>query len=168
MVKEIAFNMASSNIRVGSGASREIGMDLADMGVRNVLLVVDQNLTEVEAVAGILESLEDQKIESKVFDNVRIEPTDESLKEAVEFAQSQTFDAFVAVGGGSTIDTAKAANLYSTYPADFLDYVNARTGYVMLEGRVGCVGDPHEILKTIKDKGYEECIKCLVRSFPYA
>ena len=63
-----------------------------------------------------------------LFDRVQIEPTDASFKEAIAFAVGEQVDAFVAVGGGSTIDTAKAANLYATYPADFLDYVNAPIG----------------------------------------
>ena len=57
-----------------------------------------------------------------------MESTDHSFKEAIEFAGKEPFDAFVAVGGGSTIDTAKAANLYTSYPADFLDYVNPPIG----------------------------------------
>ncbi len=63
-----------------------------------------------------------------VFDRVRVEPTDESLQEAIQFASAGDYDAFMAVGGGSTIDTAKAANLYSCWPADFLDYVNPPIG----------------------------------------
>ena len=63
-----------------------------------------------------------------MFDNVHIEPTDESLGQATAAARAEDFDAFVAVGGGSTIDTAKAANLYSCYPADLLDYVNPPIG----------------------------------------
>ena len=55
-------------------------------------------------------------------------PADRSFCEAAEVATAGGFDSFVAVGGGSAIDTAKAANLYSTYPADFLDYVNAPIG----------------------------------------
>ena len=64
----------------------------------------------------------------KLFDAVCIEPTDESFQEAIRFATEGEFDAFVAVGGGSTIDTAKAANLYSTFPAEFLDFVNPPIG----------------------------------------
>ena len=59
---------------------------------------------------------------------MRVEPTDESFQEAIRAAQADNYDAFVAVGGGSTIDTAKAANLYSCYPADLLDYVNPPIG----------------------------------------
>ncbi len=60
---------------------------------------------------------------------MRVEPSDESFLDAIAFANERPFDAFVAVGGGSTIDTAKAVNLYTTYPpADFLDYVNAPIG----------------------------------------
>ena len=50
-----------------------------------------------------------------------------------------------------------------THTGHILDYVDARTGYVMCDGVIGCEGDPHEILKTIKEKGYGECIKCMVR-----
>jgi Fe-S cluster assembly ATP-binding protein len=50
--------------------------------------------------------------------------------------------------------------LIITHTGHILDYVNARTGYVMCDGTIGCVGDPHEMLATIRDKGYNECIKC--------
>ncbi|MHC4085664.1 MAG: hydroxyacid-oxoacid transhydrogenase [Planctomycetota bacterium] len=128
MAKETAFNMASSNIRYGPGATQEIGMDLVDMGVENVMVVTDPNLAKLDFVYAALEALDKQNIRYTLFDKVRVEPTDTSLTEAIDFAAAQSFDAFVAIGGGSTIDTAKAANLYSTYPADFLDYVNAPIG----------------------------------------
>jgi len=53
-----------------------------------------------------------------------------------------------------------------THTGHILDYVNARTGYVMCDGVIGCVGDPHEILATIREKGYQECIKCFLRRTP--
>jgi len=53
-----------------------------------------------------------------------------------------------------------------THTGHILDYVDARTGYIMCDGMIGCEGDPHEILKTIKEKGYGECIKCMVRKVP--
>ncbi len=55
----------------------------------------------------------------------------------------------------------KHAGLIITHTGHILDYVNGRTGYVMLDGRIICQGDPHEILATIKEKGYEECAKCV-------
>jgi hydroxyacid-oxoacid transhydrogenase len=75
-----------------------------------------------------MEALQKEGIDPVLFDAVRIEPTDLSLKEAIRFAAQGGFDGYVAVGGGSSLDTAKAANLYSTYPADFLAYVNAPIG----------------------------------------
>ena len=52
-----------------------------------------------------------------------------SFKEAIAFAKAGGYDAFLAVGGGSVMDTCKAANLYASNPdADFLDYVNAPVG----------------------------------------
>jgi hydroxyacid-oxoacid transhydrogenase len=63
-----------------------------------------------------------------VYDDVEVEPTDASFKAAARFAQEGNFDGFISVGGGSVMDTCKAANLYASYPADFLTYINAPTG----------------------------------------
>ena len=126
--REYAFEMATSSVRFGVGVTREIGMDLADLGVRRAMVVTDANLARLAPVAVVLESLAGEGVGFALFDRVRIEPTDVSMKEAIAFARSEPFDAFVAVGGGSAMDTAKAANLYATHPADFLDYVNAPIG----------------------------------------
>lgn len=128
MLREIAFEMAASNIRFGAGVTREVGLDLADLKAERVMLLTDPQLRGLPPVSTVLESLSDHKIRFCLFDRVRVEPTDASFQEAIAVAQGEPFDAFVAVGGGSTIDTAKAANLYSCYPAEFLDYVNPPIG----------------------------------------
>jgi hydroxyacid-oxoacid transhydrogenase len=129
MDSDYAFEMATSNIRYGYGTTKELGMDLADMGIKRVMVVTDPKLSKMSPVETVLASLADQNVEYVLFDQVRIEPTDTSLKEAIEFAKAGEFDGFVAVGGGSAMDTAKVANLYSTYPPDgFLDYVNPPIG----------------------------------------
>ena len=56
--------------------------------------------------------------------------------------------------------------LIITHTGHILDYVNARTGYVMCDGTIGCVGDPHEMLATIRERGYNECIKCYLGRVP--
>ena len=128
MPNETVFEMATSSIRFGRGVTAEVGMDLAELKVRNVMVVADPNLRSTLPVTTVLESLETHRVPFKLFNAVRIEPTDESFQEGIRFATEGEFDAFVAVGGGSTIDTAKAANLYSTFPAEFLDYVNPPIG----------------------------------------
>jgi len=128
MIRDTAFEMATSAVRFGPGVTREVGMDLADMGARRVMVLTDFNLSRMAPVATVLGTLEREKIEYSLFDRVRIEPTDISFQAAIDFAQADQFDAFVAVGGGSTIDTAKAANLYSCYPAELLEYVNRPIG----------------------------------------
>ena len=126
---ETAFEMAVSSVRFGAGVTREVGMDLADLGARKVLVLTDPGLRGMRPVATAMESIEASGVRATLYDRVRVEPTDESFQDAIAFARGGEFDAFVAVGGGSTIDTAKAVNLYVTYPpADFLDYVNPPIG----------------------------------------
>jgi len=128
MPHETVLTMSSAAIKYGFGATREVGFDLKELGAARVMVVTDSRLAELSPVATVLESLKREGIEAVLFAETRIEPTDGSLKDAVRFAQEGRFDGFVGVGGGSCIDTAKAANLYSTYPADFLTYVNAPIG----------------------------------------
>ena len=128
MNTDSAFEMSTASVRFGPGVTREVGMDLTDLGARGVMVLTDANLSKMPPVATVVTSLTQEKIEFALFDKVSVEPTDASFQEAIEFARAGQFDAFVAVGGGSTIDTAKAANLYATYPAEFLDYVNPPVG----------------------------------------
>ena len=126
--RDTAFQMAASNIRFGRGITREIGMDLVDLKARRTMVVIDPALRDHPVGHTVLESLKQNHIGFEVFDDLSIEPTDASFKAAADCATQGGFDSFVAVGGGSTIDTAKAANLYSTHPSDFFDYVNAPIG----------------------------------------
>jgi len=64
------------------------------------------------------------------------------------------------------IPERKCMGLIITHTGHILNYVNARTGYVMCDGVIGCEGDPHEILATIREKGYQECIRCFMRRTP--
>ena len=125
---ETAFTMDTSSIKFGPGSTREVGFEIARLGAKRVAVVTDPRMAQLQPVAVVLESLRAEGIDAVLFDEVEVEPTDESFKAAIEFATDGDFDGFISVGGGSSIDTAKAANLYSTYPADFLTYVNAPIG----------------------------------------
>lgn len=128
MMFETAFTMDASKLKYGHGVTREIGHDMKQLGATRVIVITDPNLSASEPVSVVCDALRAVGIDAVLFSQVRVEPTDTSLKEAIQFATDGTFEGFVAVGGGSTIDSAKAANLYSTYPADFLTYVNPPIG----------------------------------------
>ena len=125
---ETRFTMDTSSIKFGPGATGEIGNDLQRLGVRRALVLTDPGLADSEPVAVVQAALRREGIDHTLFSDVRIEPTDGSFQKAIRVATEGNFDGYVAVGGGSTIDTAKAANLYATYPAEFLAYVNPPIG----------------------------------------
>ena len=128
MAFETAFIMETSSVKYGAGATREVGWDVKRAGGTRVMVVTDPYLSESRPVQIALQSLRDEGLDAVLYDRVRVEPTDVSLKEAIDFATDGGFDAYVAVGGGSAMDTAKAANLYATWPADFMAYVNPPIG----------------------------------------
>ena len=126
---ETAFTMDTASIKFGPGVTREVGHDIGRFGPRRVMVVTDPNLSDSHMIDTVSRSLREQGIDAVLYDQARIEPTDGSFKNAIAFAQDGNFDGYVAVGGGSVIDTAKVANLYATYPTeDFLDYVNPPIG----------------------------------------
>jgi len=129
MVKDNAFEMATSSVRFGAGVTREIGPELADAGIARVLVITDPFVRDLHPVETVRQSLDDTKIGYAFYDRVRIEPTERSFLDAIAFARETEYQAIVAVGGGSVIDTAKAVNLYTCHPPqDFLEYVNPPIG----------------------------------------
>jgi len=128
MRNDIAFEMSGSNLRFGPGVTREVGLDLKEMSAQRVMVVTDPRMAKLPPVDVVRESLDQSRIAYDLYDRVRVEPSEQSFQDAIKFASAGAYDAFVAVGGGSAIDTAKAANLYATWPADFMEYVNAPLG----------------------------------------
>ncbi len=125
---ESAFTMDTSSIKYGPGVTREVGEDVKNLGVSRVMVVTDPALVDHVAVTTTISALKAAGVDFALFSGTRVEPTDISFQEAIDFAIDGAFDGYVAVGGGSAIDTAKAANLYATYPAELLTYVNAPIG----------------------------------------
>jgi alcohol dehydrogenase class IV len=123
------FTYGAPQLKFGPGASDEIGHDLAQYGVRRVLVVTDPGVAATGHPRRVADQLAAAGLEAGLYDGAHVEPTDASLRAAVDFARdSGPWDAFVAVGGGSAIDTAKAVNLLSTNPGDLMYYVNAPVG----------------------------------------
>ncbi|MCF6507015.1 iron-containing alcohol dehydrogenase [Blastococcus sp. MG754426] len=126
---ESVFTYGAPQLKFGNGASDEIGFDLSRYGVRRVLVVTDPGVAATGHPQRVADQMAQFGIEARVFDGVHVEPTDVSLVEAIDEARSSgPWDAFVAVGGGSSIDTAKAINLLTTNPGELMDYVNVPVG----------------------------------------
>ena len=128
MKTEEIFTLDISNIKFGQGVTYETGFEMQRLSCKNVMVVTDPNMSNSEATEIALNSLQSAGIRTTLYDKVHIEPTDVSFKEAIAFANNMGFDGYLAIGGGSSIDTAKAVNLYQSYPAEFLTYVNAPVG----------------------------------------
>jgi hydroxyacid-oxoacid transhydrogenase len=126
--QESVFTYQAPPFKFGAGALDEIGHDLRQLGVGRVLVLTDAGVAGTGLAERVKESAVAAGVEVVIFDDVHVEPTNESFKSAIAFAKSGEWDGFVAVGGGSVIDTAKAVNLYTTYPAELLHYVNAPFG----------------------------------------
>ncbi len=134
-MSESVFTYAAPGLKFGRGASDEIGWDVQQLvataggSARHVLLVTDPGVAATGHPERIAEAMGTRGLDVTVFPGARVEPTDASMEEAISFARAAgPFDAVVAVGGGSAIDTAKAVNLLLTNAGSLMDYVNAPVG----------------------------------------
>jgi hydroxyacid-oxoacid transhydrogenase len=129
LTEETIFTWGAPPLKFGAGASDEVGFEMAQYGVRRVLIVTDPGVSALGAPQRIADTLRRYDISSEIFDGVHVEPTDDSMNKAVEYARVQgEWDGFVAVGGGSAIDTAKAMNLLTSHPGELMDYINKPIG----------------------------------------
>ncbi len=99
--------------------------------MKRVGLFADPRVAALAPFASVRAALVEAGLDVALYDAVAIEPTDASFLDAARFAREAKLDGYVSVGGGSVIDTCKAANLYASHPAEHLAYVNAPVG----EGR---------------------------------
>ena len=125
---ETVFTLEATPVKFGPGAVADAGWELKRLGVERALLVTDPRLAEAGIPDRVRESIEAEGIEVVVYDQARVEPTIDSLQHAADFALDAGVDGFVSVGGGSSMDTAKVANLIVSHPAEVMAYVNPPVG----------------------------------------
>ena len=89
--------MACSTVRYGIGVTRELGMDAQNLGAKKICLMTDPNLVKLSPVKKALDSLSKHGVSVEIFDRVRVEPTEASLQDSIEFAKKGNFDAYIAV-----------------------------------------------------------------------
>jgi alcohol dehydrogenase class IV len=123
-----AFTIDGSTMTFGAGCLDEAGDQAQALGMKRVALFTDRTVRELPPFTVVAESLRRAGVDFAIYDETEVEPTDRSFQAAARFAQDGYFDGYVSVGGGSVMDTCKAANLYATYPAEFLAYINAPIG----------------------------------------
>ena len=154
IVTDSICELSSSNLRYGVGSTVEIGQDIAHLlfapksasttttnKTKKVVIFTDKTIASLPCMEKVCSSLETSGVKYEIYSKVRVEPNDVSFQNAIGFMKQKQFDAVVALGGGSVIDTAKAANLYSSLPNNncngeegededscFYDYVNTPIG----------------------------------------
>jgi alcohol dehydrogenase class IV len=126
---ETVFTYGAPQLKFGAGAADEVGHDVRALGVRHCLVVTDPGVAATGGPERVASSLRAAGVRAEVWDGVHVEPTDASMRAAVEAARAGgPWDGVVAVGGGSSIDTAKVVALLTSNGGDLLDYVNAPIG----------------------------------------
>jgi len=113
---------AAPEITFGLGSVQQLGQKLKNYGVQKILLVVDQGFAQKGPLAKVTESLEKEGIKFAVFDRVEPEPRVETADECGSLAKKEKFDFIIGVGGGSAMDTAKAAAILATNEGRAKDY----------------------------------------------
>jgi hydroxyacid-oxoacid transhydrogenase len=158
--EETIFTWGAPPLKFGAGAVDEIGFEMAQHGATRVLILTDTKINSLGIPARIADSLAQYGITSEVYDGCRVEPTDDSMNEAVAFAREHgPWEGFIAVGGGSSIDTAKAVNLIITDGGELMDYINKPIGLAKApQGRL----KPLIAVPTTAGTGSESTAMCVL------
>jgi len=115
-------------LKFGFAAADEVGYEARRLGAKKVLICTDKNIRAAGHPDRIRKTIQKEGLGADIYDDIHIEPTDKSFDKGASDLKGSEFDLYVAVGGGSTIDTTKAINLLTTYPAPVLEYINKPIG----------------------------------------
>lgn len=125
---ETVFTVKAQDLKFGVGALRELGPDAKALGMTRVCVFIDGKIRDSAPVEGALASLKSSNIQTTLYTDALCEPNTTSCMAATGFLRDGDFDGIISLGGGSVMDTAKAANLLSCHGGEILDYVNAPIG----------------------------------------
>lgn len=120
---ESDFTWQASPVRFGLGATGEVGLELAKLGVRRALVITDSGMIGTGIPDRVRELGQAASVEISVWSGVDIEPTDVSIRRALAELKGESFDGFVGLGGGSSLDTCKVINLLLTHGGTLEDYI---------------------------------------------
>ncbi len=118
----VSFTVQMPRITFGRGTLSETGERARELGMSRAALFTDPFLAGSEHVAKVRNSLKAAGVDAAEYSEVLIEPGDDAVMQATQFLSEGNFDGVVSVGGGSVMDTAKAAMVYHRYPASVTAY----------------------------------------------
>lgn len=114
--------LSPNRIVVGADALTKLGEEAKSMAFKNTLIVSDKNMTKIGLTGRIEELVRKAGISIKIFDEIETEPTLETMMGVIEVVRSAQCDSVIGLGGGSCLDTAKAASIMATTKGDIRDY----------------------------------------------
>lgn len=120
MINRIILNETSY---FGRGSREKLTEEIEARNLKKVLVVTDKSLLETGTVTLVTDVLDKKQINYRVYDGVKPNPSVENVQDGVKMARDNEVDCIVAVGGGSSIDTAKAIAVIMTNP-EFSDVVS--------------------------------------------
>ena len=119
----MSFNFfIKSNINFGRGALEDLASIIQRYGMKSAMIVYDGGVKAAGIADKVVAQVEKAEIPYVIFDGVIPNPTNEVVEEAAAKAKEAKVDGFVAVGGGSSIDLAKAVNVLMTNPGKIGEY----------------------------------------------
>ena len=113
---------------MGFGASKRIGIALHARGHKKAFVIYDKGMEDFGIAPPIVENLHMSNIETLCFDEVVPDPPDEMVEHAAEIARTAGCDVIVAIGGGSSMDTAKGVNVLINNPPPIRQYFGVPKG----------------------------------------
>src|SRR5260370_16870265 len=119
---ETVFTMEMTPIKVGLGATDEVAYDLKRLGVKHTLIITDRGVMKLGLPERVRSLLQEDGINADIFDEVHVEPTDQSFEAIATFVGGRDYHGIVAIRGGASIDSPQPPNPFPTYPPPLMAY----------------------------------------------
>ncbi|MGI5849279.1 MAG: iron-containing alcohol dehydrogenase [Christensenellales bacterium] len=120
-VKSFSYNMPV-RVEFGEGAASNVANELLAMGCKKPLIVTDKGVVGAGLLAPITQALEEAKVPVIIFDEVVGNPTDVIVENGIKMYSDENCDSLIAVGGGSSMDSAKAIGLVKLNGGNIREY----------------------------------------------